>query len=248
MSATEPTPPSLRRMIIGLGVILVLLAAGCGSASNETDVEAGLPAVEDPTGPPGYRRVVNETLARLAEFWSAKLVDQGAEAATPKRFVSYEHRSDRARCGGIAAVPQNAQYCPLNSSIFWDADWLYGSLYRNVGPAAVSFLLAHEYGHFVQDKLKTQNEFKLTIESELNADCLAGAWFGKVDKDVARLTRKDFVAIYLGVLDVADPRGTPWQNPQAHGRAVERRQALGTGLRRGVEGCGKVYYPNFSRR
>lgn len=247
MKASGQTPGA-PRLTLALTLVLAVFLGGCDAAPEGSEGDPALPAVENPTGSAGYREVVDETLALLAEFWNAKLVDQGTEPAIPKRFVSYEHRSDSARCGGVPAVPQNAQYCALNSSIFWDANWLYGSLYRDVGPAAVSFLLAHEYGHFVQDKLKTQNRFELTIEAELNADCLAGAWFGKVDKDVARLTRKDFVAIYLGVLDVADPRGTPWQDPQAHGRAVERRQALGTGVRRGVEGCGKVYYPGFSRR
>ncbi len=240
---------SVARLLACAALVLAVGLGGC-SANVETGTDnsapTDLPAVENPAGPPGYRQLVTDTFGRLGDFWKAKLADQGAEAVVPKRLVSYEGRTDDINCGGQRVVPQNAQYCPVNTSISWDARWLYGDLYRKVGPSAVAFLLAHEYGHFVQDKLKIQNKFKLTIEAELNADCLAGAWFGKVNQDVARLTRADFEALYIGVLNVADPRGLPWQNPQAHGRAVERRRALGTGLRRGLEGCLKAYKPGFS--
>jgi predicted metalloprotease len=249
-----PTRPAggrsaLTRLLLVLFGCLVLAGCGTDAAESEPDPEPGsvLPAVENVTGPPRYRELVDESFSRLGEFWKAQLAKDGVEIGYPKRLISYRGRSGDARCEGVKALPQNAFYCPANTTISWDANWVHGDLWRYAGAAAVAYLLAHEYGHFVQDKMGIQNKFAFTIEGELHADCLAGAWLGKMDRDVARLKRADIKGLYLGVLDVADPRGTPWVNPSAHGRAVERRQAIGTGFRRGLSGCMKVYPPGFSK-
>lgn len=227
---------------------MVPALAACGGGQGESaEAGEGLPAVQHDLGPPGYRDLVGETLALLQEYWSEELAAEGAEADPPAALVSYWNRRQDKGCGGHRAGPGNAQYCPRNDTISWDGNWLHGDLYRHVGDAAVSFLLAHEYGHLVQDRLGVGRRFRLTIEVELNADCLAGAWFGAVDAEVARLTDSDYQALYGGVLDVADPAGVPWQNPQAHGTAKERGQALLFGGRKGPRACFRRYGPGFTR-
>jgi predicted metalloprotease len=137
-------------------------------------------------------------------------------------------------------------YCPPSDTISWDGNWLQGDLYRNVGDAAVAFLLAHEYGHLVQQRLGIINNFPLTIEGELNADCLAGAWLGDVNSNVRRLSNVDFDGLDLGVLIVADPRGVLWRNPTSHGTAAERRRALLLGGRGSSQSCLNRLGPGFS--
>lgn len=235
---------------VALVCAVTLVIAACGGAQPAEPEEAsapGVPEIANPTGPPRYRELVEDTFASLAAFWDRELPRLGGEAGTPKRLVSYRGAADDARCGGRPALARNAQYCLKNTSILWDANWVHGSLYRRFGDATVAFLLAHEYGHFVQDRLRIQNDFLFTIEGELHADCLAGVWMANAARREQRFRMADFAALYLGVFAVADPRGIPWTNPSAHGRAVERRRAVATGARRGAPGCMKAYAPGFSR-
>lgn len=244
-----------RDKALGAALATLVSAAlvGCsGGGADGTQGSEGGPAGELPTiqhnlGPREYRDLVDETLTLLQEYWSEELAAEGEESGPPAGLVSYWNRRQDKGCGGRPAGRANAQYCPRNDTISWDGNWLHGDLYRLAGEAAVAFLLAHEYGHLVQDRLGVGNDFRLTIEAELNADCLAGAWFGAVDEEVARLTDDDYLALYGGVLDVADPAGLPWQNPQAHGTADERGDALLFGGRKGPRACFRRYGPGFTR-
>lgn len=234
--------------------LLVLALAGCGEGSGGAEAQGGegkangeLPAIQHDLGPPGYRALVSESLTFLQEYWGEELAAEGEDPRPPGGLVSYWNRRQDKGCGGHPAGSANAQYCARNDTISWDGNWLHRGLYRPVGEAAVAFLLAHEYGHLVQDRLGVGRDFRATIEAELNADCLAGAWFGAVDEEVARLTDEDYAALYGGVLDVADPAGLPWQNPQAHGTANERGKALLFGGRKGPRACFRRYGPGFTR-
>lgn len=237
--------------------MLLIGAIALGGCNNVREVEAEpegeasvgveLPPIEHDLGPAGYRDLLQGTLELLATYWDDQLADLGGKPKPPKQLISYWNRRQDEGCGGQPAGPWNAQYCSRSETISWDGNWLFGDLYRKAGDAAVAFLLAHEYGHLVQDQLGLENEFPLTIEAELNADCLAGAWFGAVDADVARLNRVDFDALYAAVQDVADPRGVPWEDPSAHGTRSERQDALLLGGERGPEACLRKLGPGFSR-
>ncbi len=239
--------------------ILLLLAlaalAGCGVADSSgtgTGSASGsddpvLPAIENDEGPQAYRDLIDRTFMLLAGYWDNQLPDLGVKPRVPKRLVSYWNRAEDPGCGGRPAGARNAQYCARTETIAWDGNWVYGRLYRAFGDAAVSFLLAHEYAHFVQDRLRIDRRFPLTIEGELNADCLAGAWLGAMDRKVERFDSVDFDALAAGILNVADPRGVPWANPSAHGRANERRRALVLGARKGQRACLRQLGPGFSR-
>ena len=84
----------------------------------------------------------------------------------------------------------------------------------------------------------------VTIEGELNADCLAGAWLGAVDREVIALSDFDFDSLDLTALLLADAGAVPWTNPSGHGTAGERRRALLLGG--GVGACLNRLSPGFS--
>lgn len=244
-----------RGPLIG-GALLALVAAallgGCSAAgtvpakTSTAAEQAPAPAIEHDLGPPRYRRLLATTFGELERFWDNQLPDLGAKRGEPKLLVSYWNRRQDPGCAGHPAGPRNAQYCAPTQTIAWDGNWVFGRLYRDFGDAAVSFLLAHEYGHFVQDRLGIARKFPLTIEAELNADCLAGAWLEAMNRKVQRFHNVDYRALAAGLLNVADPRGVPWANPSAHGRAGERRRALLVGVRHGQRGCLRQLGPGFS--
>jgi predicted metalloprotease len=245
------------RLTLGLGAILAVLFGGCGSGTSDEpegrsspsgEPASRLPAIENNgVGSADYRAVVDEALGLLDIYWTDQLQAEGEPSDPPDALVAYSNRSQDKGCGGRRAGAFNAQYCSLNDTISWDTRWLFGELYRYAGDAAVAFLLAHEYGHLVQNRLGVEEEFRATIEAELNADCLAGAWFGAVDERVARLDDRDFAELYAAVLDVADAKGLPWQDPSAHGTASQRGNALLFGAEHDPRACFRRYGPGFTR-
>jgi predicted metalloprotease len=164
----------------------------------------------------------------------------------PSKLIAYEGKNG-PECDGDPASPDNAEYCQPANFIDWDQNLLLGNFYDRVGDPAVIFVLAHEFGHLIQDRLGTYYKYKLTIERELNADCLAGAWLGAVDADIVRFTRRDYEELYNGIFDVSDPRGVRWTNPDAHGTARQRDDAVDLGARQGLRACLRDLGPGFSR-
>lgn len=258
MATMSPVRSGIAGVIVALAT-LSLCACG-GSAPEEaaqegptgpTGVLGVLQAngqdIENNRGPDDYRELVALTFVRLGDYWDNQLPDLGVRAARPRRLVSYWDAETDPGCGGRPSGPRNALYCGPTKLIAWDGNWVYDRLYDDFGDAAAAFLLAHEYGHFVQDRLDIDTEYPLTIEAELNADCLAGAWLGTVDRKVERFEDVDYEALAAGLFNVADPRGVPWTNPSAHGTANERRRALALGARKGPRTCMRELGPGFSR-
>ncbi len=210
--------------------------------------KADAPSIQNDRGPRGYVRLLSGSFNLLNTYWGNQLLDLGADdAGPPLRLISYWNRSEDPGCGGRKSGPRNAVYCQGDETISWDGNWMQRDLYRRSGDAAVMFVLAHEYGHLVQDRLGIFNAFRHSIEAELNADCLAGAWLGSIDRKVARFNQADFRSLYAGVLNVADPRWVPWRNPSAHGNANERSHSIDIGATRGQRECLRRYGPGFTR-
>ena len=95
---------------------------------------------------------------------------------------------------------------------------------RTVGDFAVAYIVAHEYGHQIQDELGLFEKYGQqvpTMAFELQADCYAGTW-AKSASDENRLDEGDVqealdAALAVGDFDTAAPghHGTPEQREQA---------------------------------
>jgi predicted metalloprotease len=204
-----------------------------------------LPSIQRNLGPHGYRSLLEGSLAYLDQYWHEQVPQLGGDYSPPAILRSYWTKAQDPGCGGQPLGMDNAEFCQPNNSISWDGNWMLDGFYDKVGDDAVTFVIAHEYGHLVQDRIGTFGTFDHQIEEELNADCLAGAFFGDINNNVVRLTKSDERSLYEGIFDVSDPRGLPWQNPQAHGTARQRDEALDIGLKNGPETCVKRLHPGF---
>ncbi|NQV07908.1 neutral zinc metallopeptidase [bacterium] len=152
----------------------------------------------------------------------------------------YPSTGDLPRCGAEdlsrSVYEDNAFYCNPNDFIAWDAEGLIPDLFEEFGDFAVSLVMAHEWGHAVQNRGSVRGP---TIVTELQADCFAGAWTGAAaagDRTL-RLSPGDLEEAMAGYLLFRDPPGTSPNDEGAHGTGFDRLNAFQDGFFDGVAAC-----------
>jgi len=124
------------------------------------------------------------TVNSANDYWSKTL---------PKYQMNYEMAKTviyegQAQSGcGTASAQVGPFYCPLDSKVYVDASFfqeLESKFGASGGPLAKEYVIAHEYGHHVQNLLGILNRAQQdpqgpnsgAVRVELMADCLAGTW------------------------------------------------------------------------
>ncbi|MFF5226880.1 neutral zinc metallopeptidase [Dactylosporangium sp. NPDC000521] len=190
------------------------------------------------TSPPPRASAPDSTFAtdvRIAvkvveRYWSSRIV--GFRPVS--RIVPYRVDGE-VMCGHQPIPTQNAAYCPIGDFIAYDVNWSQ-EVYKDLGDAFVFYLLGHEYGHAIQQRLGI--DYAFTIYQELQADCFAGAYIGDSIK-VGDFTLEDgdLDELRNGLLSVADPDDEPWFQEGAHGSAAQRTGAFFDGYNQSLDAC-----------
>lgn len=127
----------------------------------------------------------------LYDFWSDQpdlakaLDDAGQDFRGPKQTVVYQGQT-QSQCG-TASNQIGPFYCPLDEKIFIDTDFfdiMESQLGAEDGTLAELYVLAHEYGHHIQNVYGVLEESQKdpqgadsgAVRVELMADCFAGMW------------------------------------------------------------------------
>ncbi|MCK0177382.1 neutral zinc metallopeptidase [Mycolicibacterium sp. F2034L] len=137
-----------------------------------------------------------------------------------------------------ADVEGNAFFCQLDDSVSWDAEGLLPELQANFGDFVIPVVLAHEWGHAVQHRSGFFDENALTVSSELQADCFAGAWSRHArDSGLFQVSDDQLDDALAGVLDLRDAPGTSAEDPSAHGSGFDRVAAFQDGYDNAAGRC-----------
>ena len=240
-----------RRLQTALRLTILTVIFGAASCSRiapesskpaENDPNVGTVALNKPAKPAmaitdmPFEQLVNATSGLLDDFWRQSFKDMGwqAEYHTPKSLVPYSQPAPSG-CGILSM--QNAFYCPADQNIYFD-DGFVRAMYQDPGDYAAVTVFAHEWGHSVQRDLGIIGGKKqyLSIETELQADCFAGA-FAKHILELGYLEEGDLDEGGEMLLRLGDGRGGKWFDPTAHGKPFQRGAFFNKGWEGGLSNC-----------
>ncbi|HEY3437114.1 MAG TPA: neutral zinc metallopeptidase [Actinotalea sp.] len=135
---------------------------------------------------------LNATIQSLDTYWAETVAAAGATFVQPP-VVSFQEATTTG-CGD-ASASTGPFYCPTDQTIYIDLgfyDLLQSRFGAKGGPLAEEYVVAHEYGHHIQqitgvmDKAGRQGTGAESdsVRVELQADCYAGIWVGHASKEV----------------------------------------------------------------
>ena len=237
-----------RRFMIITALSAAMVALGCVSAPDSPPSDsrgAGAPSANGTTDPPGadtdgtdtpeeFARDVNAARQVAEQYWEGVFQQSGIRFQPVSEVIPYE-REGEVDCGGQPLGLKNAAYCSDGDFIAYDVNWAFDA-FRQIGDAFIFYLLGHEYAHAVQLRLGVQAQF--TIQQELQADCMAGAYIGDSERDnQLSLDDGDTEELAAGLEAVGDDPGQPWFAEGSHGTARQRTQAFANGYQDSLDPC-----------
>jgi len=247
----------------GIAVLLLSLFTGVDLSGLLGGTGQGAPAEESAiadceTGADANERddcrLAAATLS-LDQFWGRELDGY----RQPQLIVVDESTSTAC---GTASNATGPFYCPPEENVYVDPTF-FGLLREQfgatAGPLAQLYVLAHEYGHHVQQITGIFDRYPNNgtgpdsngVRTELQADCFAGAWVAdlpeQTDEDGVPFLQAPTQAQVNDALDAAatvgddniqqQSSGTVDRESWTHGSSEQRQRWFTTGYERGAQSC-----------
>jgi predicted metalloprotease len=232
----------------GLGQLAPLDQQRVGQGDTPSEVSQECRSGEDANQRQDCRivGVVNS----VQDFWNG--VFQRSNQRYP--YVDTVFFTDQVQTGcGFASSQVGPFYCPRDQLVYIDLgffDEIQSRFGAGGAPFAQAYVIAHEYGHHVQNQLgilerignDTRGPESRAVRSELQADCFAGVWAANaVDSGLLEeLTQADInegldTASAIGddrIQERAQGQVTP--ETWTHGSSEQRRRWFSRGYERGL--------------
>ncbi len=241
---------TLGRGAVGGGAIIVALIAALlgapqslvrsllgGGGGEVTETESGRVPSASENEAADFVKVV---VASTEDVWSEVLPQAGRRYVRPKLVLFTD--AVQSACG-VAGAAVGPFYCPPDSQVYLDLAF-FGDLDRRFGAPgdfAQAYVVAHEVGHHVQNllgvsqrvqgqraRLSAADGNRLSVATELQADCLAGVWAFHANRGGKLLEPGDVEEGLRAASAIGDDR----LQRQARGRVVPESFTHGTSEQR----------------
>jgi predicted metalloprotease len=194
----------------------------------------------------------------LTAFWSQALPQQAGVQFQPEAGIETFSGATSTGCGN-ATSQVGPFYCPNDQTIYLDTSFYRDVLQQQLnGPSGAfvePYVIAHEYGHHIQNLLGTMSRVKTqqgpnsdSVRLELQADCYAGIWTKNATSTdtadgqplIEGLTTQDIQQAIAAAKSVGDDRiqqettGRVNQEQWTHGSAAARVKWFQTGYTQGT--------------
>jgi uncharacterized protein len=258
--------------VVGLLVVVLINVLGGGGGNGASAIldelgQNGQPATVDntevqqncQTGQDANNKLECAVVAdidSIQNYWTVELPRLGA-SYVPVPTVWF---SGQVSTGcGAATSGSGPFYCPADKRVYIDLTF-YDDLKTQFGAEGGLFVdayvLAHEYGHHVQDLLGIESRVKPgetgptsgSVRLELQADCFAGVWAKHATEPgpngepalVASITQDDINRALDAAARIGDDyiqknlgNGHVNQNAFTHGTSAQRQKWFSTGYQTG---------------
>lgn len=263
---------------IGLGTIAIALVGGwifgvsplqvlsllSGGTSSSVQSAPGEPAQPPPVDD-AQAKFVSQILRSTETVWTTAFRETGRNYEDPKLRLFRDSYPTACGQGQAAAGPF---YCPKDHIVYLDLGF-FDVMTRQLGAPgqfAHAYVIAHEVGHHVQnllgilDKVDAQRERgsdaqanALSVRLELQADCFAGVWATRSQKEQGwRLESGDIESALNAASQIGDDtlqrrsRGTIVPESFTHGTSAQRVSWFKRGVASGkIDGCDTVAAPQL---
>lgn len=235
--------------IIGVVVLLVTLflpkllggdagtAASLGNNSAPSNQSAG----GDDTCSSEAEQILCGATVDVQQYWIEQYPESFQNLEYPVTQTVFFSGFTNTGCGQ-ASSQTGPFYCPADNLVYFDLDFLakLQSDFGAEGDLAAQYIVAHEYGHHIQNALginaemhrkqqqDPRNANAYSVALELQADCLAGAWAN----DANARNRFDSDAEIEEALNAANAVGDDTIQQATQGRVDPESWTHGSGEQR----------------
>lgn len=248
----------------GLGGVALVLVLGLLFGKNPGELLQLLDGMqgEAPGGPElaaagddEQTEFVRRVLGSTEDVWQGMFSAAGGGYAAP-RLVLFSG-AVRSACGAASSA-MGPFYCPGDRQIYLDLDFFHEmqQRFQAAGEFARAYVIAHEVGHHVQNLtgvmqqvrsgrehgLAMQGATGLSVRQELQADCYAGVWANRAQRQLDWLEAGDLEAALNAASRIGDDalqkqaQGYVVPDSFTHGSSAERVRWFKAGFERGDVG------------
>ena len=226
---------------------LRLLGAGSWQSAGGSSAPAVLTAADKAEG-----EFVSVVLADTEEVWSKVFREQLNKPYREAKLVLFKEGIPSA-CGG-ATEATGPFYCPVDRKVYLDTAF-FTTMHKRLGAGgdfAAAYVVAHEIGHHIQNELgilgkanqirqqvSQQESNAISVQIELQADCLSGIWAREGAKSLGVIERGDLEEAVNAARQIGDDTlqrnagQRPMPHTFTHGTSEQRSRWFMIGLQSG---------------